>query len=252
MAYALVGTIGTAVQTAAGSPLNTVTFGTGESRTAGNLLIFWVTVTASATLPGTPSGWSIGAQVAGTSCSATVYYKIAAGSDAAPTISAITSGLIAGQLAEFSGNRQVTPADRSGTQTATSNPVTATFGGADSSSGVLWVAAGADRRSVARASNDTWTGNHVTATAAGNNNGTSSQDHYSFAYANTTSNSGADTAVMTLSITTSITGLAVAASSFELPASVSATVSDTLTTTDSLIGPIIPYVPVQMPSLLAQ
>jgi hypothetical protein len=191
--------------------------------------------------------------VAGTSCSATVYYKLAAGSDAAPTISAITSALIAGQLAEYSGNRQVTPLDQSGTATATTSPVTATFGGADSASGVLWVAAGADRRSVARAPNDTWTGNHVTATAAGNNNAVSSQDHYSFAYANTTSASGADTSIMTLSVTTSITGLAVASASFQLPRSISATASDTLTLTDSPIGgPPLPFRSSQGLSLLAQ
>lgn len=208
MAPALVGTIGTAVQGTSGNSVSP-SFGASENRTAGNLLILFCTVTGTATLPTTPTGWIVGKQVAGTSCSATIFFKPAEGSDSAPTVAGITSGLIAAQLAEYSGVVSGT-VNQSGSATATTSPVTATNAGADTVTASLQLTAGADRRSVARASNDTWTGNHVTTfTAAGNNNGTSSTDHYSFAYSNTNSNSGADTAIMTLSITTSITGLAV-------------------------------------------
>lgn len=216
MAYALVGSLGTAVQTAAGVALTTWTY--GQTPTANNLLIATVTVTGSATLPTTPSGWSILSQVAGTSCSATVYYKIAAGSDSVPTIAAITSGLIAGQLSEYSGNPVSAPTDQTGTATGTTSPITATASGTNVSTGELIIMAGADRRSAARASNDTWTSNDGTVTQAGSNNGTSSTNHYSFgAIVGSTPDTSAATAVMTLSITTSITGLAVAMGSFKLP-----------------------------------
>lgn len=150
---------------------------------------------------------------------ATIYYKIAAGADTAPTIAAITSGLIAAQLAEFSGN-SATPSDKVGSSVAPP-PGTATFGAADTASGELLIVVGADTRSVARATNDTWTSNHATVTQAGNNNGTSSLNHYSFGYAlATTSNSGANTVTLTASITTSVTGFAIAAATFKLGAQV--------------------------------
>jgi hypothetical protein len=214
MAITLVGTIGAASQGAASAAV-TPAWGTSETRVAGNLLIAWVTVTKSATLPTTPAGWSIAKQVAGTSTSATIYYKIAAGSDTAPTIAAITSGLIAAQLGEFTGNATTTPFDIGGTATGTSSPVTSTATGAQAASGELIVMAGGDTRSTARASNDTWTSNQGTVVLAGSNNGTSSMSHYSDGYILAGSSTTAATAVMTLSITTSITGLAVAEAAFK-------------------------------------
>ena len=212
-AIALVGSRGAAVQAASGVALTTWAY--GQTPTAGNTLVATVTVTGSATLPTTPSGWSIGKQVAGTSTSATVYYKVAAGSDGVPTIAAITSGLIAGQLSEYSGVGLI---DQSGSATSTSSPVTATAGGANAATGELLICAGADCRSTARASNDTWTSNDGTVTLAGSNNGTSSVNHYSFGAIVGTTATTAQTSVMTLSITTSITGLAVVNVSFKLGA----------------------------------
>ncbi len=207
---ALVGTIGTAVQGASGASITTLAYGTGESRTAGNLLVCFCGVDGTATLPTTPAGWSVARQVAGASCSATIFWSVATGGDAAPTIAGITSGVIAAQLAEFSGV-DVSAVDASGTATGTASPVTATNGNADPFIGCLILMASADFRSVARSTNDTWTSNHVTTvTQAGSNNGTSSVDHYSFGYGLTNSNTGADTAILTASVTTSITGIAVA------------------------------------------
>lgn len=228
MAIALVGTVGTPSQGAAGAAV-TPGWGTGESRTANNLLILWVDVTGTATLPTTPSGWSIGAQRAGTSCSATVYYKVAAGTDSAPTVAAITSGVIAAQLAEFSGAASTTPLDQSGVNSGTTSPITATYAGADAASGELLVSAGADFRSVARTPSDTHTSNHVTTMTGGtgySNNGTSSVNHYSNAWGLTNSNSGANTAVLTISTTTSLTGAAVASCTFKEPAAVAKSGSD--------------------------
>lgn len=63
MAFARVGTIGTAVQGAAGAGVSPG-WGTGQNRTAGNLLILCVSVAQTATLPTTPSGWTIAAELA--------------------------------------------------------------------------------------------------------------------------------------------------------------------------------------------
>jgi hypothetical protein len=217
MAIALVGTIGTAKVSAAGSALTTLAWGTGETRATGNLLVLFVSVTEVATLPTTPSGgWAIAKQQAGTGSSATIYWMAAAGGDTAPTINAITSGVITGQLAEFSGVN-VAAIDQSAAGTASSSPVTITFGGADAGSGELILFVTADYRSTARSPNDTWTSNHVTSvTQAGSNNGTSSKDHYSFAYGLTNSNSGADTGVAAFSVTTTLSGAALSAVTFKV------------------------------------
>jgi hypothetical protein len=213
-AITLVGTIGAASQGAASASV-TPAWGAGESRTTGNLLICFISVAGSASSIGTVSGWNQANVMSFTSCSAWIYYKIATGSDAAPTIGPVTSGVIAVQLAEFSGN-SAAPFDKTGTGSGTSSPVTATFGSADTASGELITMCGADFRSAARTPNDTWTSNNATITQAGNNNGASSANHYSFGYAlATTSNSSANTAVMTCSVSTSITGLAVVAATFK-------------------------------------
>lgn len=219
MAFALVGTIGTAVTGAVGASVSPG-WGTNENRTADNLLILTVSAPGGAGTLSTPSGWSVAKQQAGTTCGSHIFYKIAAGSDAAPTTGTVSGATLTAQLSEWSGGRASSPLDTyQGGASATSSPVTATFGGVDATAGELLIMCGADFRSVARSSNDTWTSNRGTVTAAANNNGTSSRYHQSSGYiTSTSSNSNADTAIMTLSITTSITGLTVAAATFELPA----------------------------------
>jgi hypothetical protein len=169
------------------------------------------------------SGWvqAIGTATTG-SASAAIYYRVATGGDTAPTIPAVTGAVIAAHLEEWSGGATTVPNDRVGATNGTTSPITATMaGGADAASGELVAMAGADFRSVARASNDTWTSNNGTPVLRASNNGVSSVNHYSHATLVTTGNASADTAVMTLSITSSITGLAVAAASFKLGPAVS-------------------------------
>jgi len=213
MAVALVGTIGAASQGTAGNAV-TPAWGASENRTAGNLLICFVSVTQTATLPTTPAGWSIAVQKAGTLSSVTIYHKVAMGADAAPTIGAITSGVIAAQLAEFSG-AVASVIDQSANGTASSTPVTITNGAVDAFSGSLLLTGVADRRSIARSTNDTFTSNNATFTQAGNNNGTSSTNHYSWAYGATTSKVAADTSVAAFSVTTNLSGAALGAVSFK-------------------------------------
>jgi len=213
MAVALVGTIGAASQGTAGNAV-TPAWGASEDRTAGNLLICFVSVTQTATLPTTPAGWSIAVQKAGTLSSVTIYHMVAMGADAAPTIGAITSGVIAAQLAEFSG-AVASVIDQSANGTASSTPVTITNGAVDAFSGSLLLTGVADRRSTARSTNDTFTSNNATFTQAGNNNGTSSTNHYSWAYGATTSKVAADTSVAAFSVTTNLSGAALGAVSFK-------------------------------------
>lgn len=234
MAFARVGTIGTAVQGAAGAGVSPG-WGTGQNRTAGNLLILCVSVARTATLPTTPSGWTVAAQVAGSLSSATVYCKIAAGSDAAPSVSGITSGVIAAQLCEYSGNRAdiLQVVDEVLTAKGSSSPVTATAPGTNAETGQLQILCGADRRTASRAPNDTWTSNNGTVTQDGSNNGVSSTSHYSFgSITSGTQGASAPTAVLTASVTTSQNSYAVAAATFKL-ASTAKSGSDSGTGTEA-------------------
>lgn len=209
--YALVG-LGTASQGASGAAV-TPAWGAG-SQTAGNLLICFIGVTGAASYPSVPSGWTQTSGGTSTTIAATIFWKIAAGSDAAPTLSAVTSGVISAQLAEFSGN-SATPSDRFGNLSGAASPVTATLNAADTATGELLIVVGADFRSAARTPTDTLTSNNATITQAGNNNGVSSANHYSFGYClATTSNAVADTAVLTSSVGTSLTRLEVCAQTF--------------------------------------
>jgi len=209
MAFALVGSYGTPSQGAAAAAV-TPAYGAGSSRTAGNLLVLRFAVTGTTTAPTVTAGWTPAGSGSGNSCYVAIYYKIAAGGDAAPTVNGVASGVIAAQLAEYSG--QVTSGDvresgGSSTQSTTS-PVTANNTAVDAGSKNLLLMVAADKRSTARASNDTWTSNRGTPTLTGSNNGVSSTEHYSFAdILSTDSNNNVDTSTLTLSITTNITGI---------------------------------------------
>lgn len=217
MAFALVGTIG-AVSLGAANTAVTPAWGTSENRTAKNLLVCWVAVHATATLPGTPAGWSIGVQKAGTSMSVTAYYKVATGTDSAPTIAAMgASTYIQAQLAEFSGGADGAPVANAGVGTAgTTSPIVATLGAIDPTNGTLVVVVGASFYSAAatKTLTHTVTGGAATITAS-NNNSTSLARHYAFGRGPTTTHGSADSDSFAQT-TTSITGGAVGLVSFLL------------------------------------
>ena len=93
MAFQLVGSVGTPVTVGAGQTASPQ-WGAGSDRTASNLLILWA---ESYGATPTPNGWT---RAAGDD--AIVFYRIAAGGDAAPTISNPAYPLSA-MLAEFGG-----------------------------------------------------------------------------------------------------------------------------------------------------
>lgn len=215
MAYAtpaLVGTIG-AVSTGASGAAVTPAWGTSENRTANNLLILQVAVTGSATLPTPPSGWSGANALAGTTCSASIYYKVATGADAAPTIAAITSGIINARLSEYSGMATTNPQSNSGSAAGTTTPQKATNAGADVTSPALMVSAVTMLNSSARTV-ATFTETYTNGTSISvNNAATSTASHYGFSYANTTAHAAADADSFAFT-TTQVTGVAVSLASF--------------------------------------
>lgn len=105
--YALVGSAGVF---SSGVSSVTPAWGSGESRTANNLLICW-SLSTSGTRSGTPSGWSLAVFQNNLSTASAIFYKIAAGGDAAPTLTSASTAYAA--LAEFSGNATSSPLDQS-------------------------------------------------------------------------------------------------------------------------------------------
>lgn len=201
MAYALVGTAG-GLSFASVSPV-TPSWGTGETRTAGNLLICWAATNSSASNIATPTGWSLG--FSGTSASSlgvAIFYKIAAGSDAAPSVAFLGTECQA-QLAEFSGNT-ATPIDQTGTFIGSGvGTTTASTSVLDVAIGELVVAAGAARYSATATKTTSHTlNNGATANNAGNNDTDSTKLlHVRNAWGVTTSNSLVDSDDFTVTTT---------------------------------------------------
>ena len=158
---------GTPTMVRATSGSVTGSWGSGQSRTAGNQLVALVTAggsTASAAAISTPSGWT---QVAVTSNVATtayawvaVYTKTAAGSDSAPAFTATLSGTVAMTvtLFELAAAANLNPVDTYGTYasggTAGTLTLTATTGGNVSVAGEFAIACFCMERAAAT---NTWT-----------------------------------------------------------------------------------------------
>jgi hypothetical protein len=98
-----------------------------QTRTAGNYLVCKVTNWGGTTggTPGTPAGWTQLLTIKGSSRASVTYFgKVAAGSDAAPTVSATNTGTatfstLSAQLHELAGVDATTPVGASGTATGT-------------------------------------------------------------------------------------------------------------------------------------
>jgi len=114
---------GTPAMTRATSGSVTGTWGTGQNRTAGHLLVAMVSAggsTASAAAISTPSGWTQLLVESNTATTANAwvagYYKVAAGSDSAPAFTATLSGTAAMTvtLLELAAANDLNPADTTG------------------------------------------------------------------------------------------------------------------------------------------
>lgn len=204
MGYALVGSLG-AVQVGASGASITCTL--GQSATAGNLLILWVTSYSTITLPAAPAGWSVAKQVASAASSGTssLFYKIAAGADANPVVAGITSTFLDGMSGEFSGGATSSPLDQSGSAANNSpaSPKTTAAGSTDAALGELvvysncWVLGGAGTFDNTTTANNGLTPNDTS------NNATSILRHYTFGYGITTGDSVADSITNTWTVSVS-------------------------------------------------
>jgi len=114
---------GTPAMTRATSGSVTGTWGTGQNRTAGHLLVAMVSAggsTASAAAISTPAGWTqilVESNVATTANAwVAAYYKVAAGSDSAPAFTATLTGTVAMTvtLLELAAANDLNPADTTG------------------------------------------------------------------------------------------------------------------------------------------
>jgi hypothetical protein len=217
MAYALVGSIGTVNQSAAAGNDANPTF--AQTTTASNLLILWVTGSGTAsTFPATPSGWTLACQINGLAkVSSSLYWKIAVGSDTAPTITGVANVLFAAQLGEFSGGATASPVDQTATPAAsTTSTLAATAGGTDVASGELVCSAAAIRYSAGTVITTSHSFNNGTAHDT-KNDGPSVANHYNHSYTITTGNASANSDTFSFT-TTNIQGASVALASFKLAA----------------------------------
>jgi hypothetical protein len=200
--WPLVGTIG-AVSVGASGASVTPAWGTGETRAVGNLAVCRVTAIGSATKPAVPTGWSAGEQTAASSSSASIFWLVCAGGDAAPTIVGVTGAELNVQLAEFTPPAGGIPAlDQVAAHTgAQSTPQVATTPGADVAAGNLVVTACSASYSLAGATTITDTFNNGASATQTNNNATSTTNHYDFGHGVTTGNGSADS--VSIAFTTS-------------------------------------------------
>jgi hypothetical protein len=192
MAISLVGTIGSVVVGTSGSSL-TPTWGSGESRSAGNLLVCWVTGTGHSPTP-VANGWSL-ASVSGYSSPAyftsAILYKVATGADAAPTITASTGLTWYAQLGEFNGT-SANPLVRAVNASSSTQSVTATSPVADPLSKNLIITSTAFYRNIAAVTTINNTLNNGASSVNTNNSSSNVTQNYSFGYGLTTGNSSPD------------------------------------------------------------
>ena len=209
----LIGSVGVVSQGAV-SVAVTPAWGTSESRIAGHLLVCWVAVAGSATIPTTPSGWTSAVSLAGTTSSVAIFYKIAAGSDTAPTIALITNGYISARLAEFDLGSSTPSLDKVGSVAGLTTPKLATASGVNTySSGQLIVTASTIYCSMANTQIFADTVNNAVSIAV-NNATVSTRNHYDFSYGYSTAKASADSNSFSF-IDTSISGVATVIASFK-------------------------------------
>ncbi len=181
-------------------------------------MICWVDGFGNTTLPTTPGGWSIAAQQAGTSNgSTTIFYKIAAGADASPTIAAATGTTWYAQLGEFVGNASVSPLDKVGSvnNNSPTSPVSLSTSAGDTTANELIVYSMCFVMGASVTLTNTTTLNNGATATDTNNGGVSTFQHYSFGYGVTTSNSIADKATATWT-GANVSKLDIAAASFKI------------------------------------
>lgn len=223
MAFAIVGTIGATSGIGVSGAASTPAFGTGQSRTAGNLLVCWCNGLNAGTLPGTPAGWSVLSQLgtgstSGSTVSATIFVKIATGSDTAPTIAGATNVQWQTQLSEYTGNGTIVITDQVGSATTTNvSPIVANNAAIDVAAAELFLWAYSLRNTAtAAAITATPTTNNGTTTNSTQNNATSVANHYHNGWGVVAVNTAADQMSMAFTPTTNVNRVAMVVGSVRL------------------------------------
>ena len=189
---ALVGSLG-AVALGTSTTINPA-WGTGATRTAVHLLVFYASVTGGTPSSiATPAGWTVlkAAAEGSNSSAAAIFAKKAAGADAAPGVTVVGAGAV--MLAEFSGVG--IRVDESGVLTNATNYVnspgpTLALPAADKVVGELLLAAWGTQSTDGTMPNGTMTFNN--GAAAAGVHGTNGSGVYSFGWGVTTSKAAAD------------------------------------------------------------
>ncbi|HET6869154.1 MAG TPA: hypothetical protein VFH80_24800 [Solirubrobacteraceae bacterium] len=180
-----------------GSQGASVTPSFGQTPTANDLLVLWVQGDDGGTRPATPSGWSsAGTQDYPGAGEVGLFYRVAAGGDAAPTVAAAPNTTWSAELGEFSGIATSGPLDETGGAGYGNSPLLATAAATDAAPGELVVYAGGATASPAEAYTLSMSLNNGAAAHDTTNTGVSA-DHYLTGYGVTTGNSSADSASMT-------------------------------------------------------
>jgi hypothetical protein len=201
MAPALVGTAG-AVSLGSTDVAVTPSWGSGENRTAGNILICLCVGIGANTYTTVPTGWTAagGGALTTSSFVSFLLVRTATGGDSAPTFPAVSSIAWAAQVMEWTGIRAAWDNFSTGYVSGTSSPQYGNTSADDTAPGELYVVAGAALYSTASTKTTSHSLNNGTLTTQ-SNDGTSTTTHYNFGYGVTTSNSTADQDTFTVTTT---------------------------------------------------
>lgn len=204
MAYALVGSLGTVVNS--GSPSY------NAPTTAGNLLICWVI--CSGVTPSMDQSYS----TAFANTVLAIFYKENCGaSETAPTVSG--GPPLFSMLGEFSGGATSSALDKVGAAVTTgaTSPQTNTMPSADTALGQLVVGVGKIVSTKAETVTTAMTMNNGATVTSNNLDATSTTNHYRLGYGITTGNASAD-AVTTTTTSMNLSAINVLGASFKLAA----------------------------------
>lgn len=194
--YAPVGTVGVPVYSSSGTVAPA--WGTGETRAAGNLLVLWCAAFGvSPTIPATPSGWTLLVSRTANFSATAVFFKIASGGDAAPTLSGAFRYWA--QLGEFTTGPG-SPIDQTASATGVGNvsPGVATAAGNDATVGELLLGSFSMYNNLGAHVPITGAFNNATHTPADNSSYTNvGADNALFGYGVGTSNASPDSATWT-------------------------------------------------------
>lgn len=188
MAYALVGSFGTATTTSGTS----VTPAYAQATSAGNLLVGWIVSDGTSTISTSASGW-VGASSQQNPSSAIFYRPNSGAGETAPTFTCTGGSTVSACLAEFSGGATSSPVDQNNVNSSVTTPCLVFNNVADVALGelVCVVCFGVHSKAGTATTSHTFN-NGATSLGNANNDATSTGLHFRFSYGITTGNSAAD------------------------------------------------------------